>query len=426
MVDPVTPGTPTTTEPAATGERDLARGGNFETMESGPHDPFPPIVLVGAGLASAVIAQRLTTVRDVPQVVIVESTDTPFGEHTWSFHRADLQPFSLAWIAPLIAHEWDGQSVRFGSYERHLPSGYASLTSASVSKAIERLPNVSLSKNTEVTALSATQVTFANGSTKAASCVIDCRGYRPSAAMVVGYQKFVGLEVELSEAHGLPHPIIMDAAVDQLDGYRFIYLLPIAQTRVLIEDTRYSDSADVSEAAISEDIQAYADRRGWNIKQVVRRENGVLPIVLAHDFERFWSELPEDIAHAGLRAGLFHPTTGYSLPEAVHVADLIAENWLAGSAALALAIRGHAARQHRKQGFYRLLNRMLFLAAEPDKRHLVLERFYKLPTPLIERFYAGQTTTTDILRILTGKPPVPIHRALACLSEAQLFENDSL
>ncbi len=421
MVDPVTPGTPTTTEPATIG----GRGCDFRSMENGSHDQSPPIVLVGAGLASAVIAQRLTTVLDAPRVVIVESTDAPFGEHTWSFHRADLQPSSLAWIAPLVAQEWGGQSVRFGSYERHLPSGYASLTSASVSAAVERLPNVSLSRNSEVTALSAAQVTFADGSTQAASCVIDCRGYRPSASMVLGYQKFIGLEVMLSSPHSLPHPVIMDATVDQLDGYRFVYLLPMSPTRVLIEDTRYSEGADLDGAVISEDIHAYATGHGWNITQVVRRENGVLPIVLAHDFERFWSELPEDIAHAGLRAGLFHPTTGYSLPDAVHVADLIAENWPIDSAALASVIRAHAARQHKKQGFYRLLNRMLFLAAEPDRRHFVLERFYKLPTPLIERFYAGRTTTTDILRILTGKPPVPIHRALACLSEAQLFENGS-
>lgn len=427
MINPVAPGTAATakTETAATAGRDLAGAGEHEQIRGALYDPSLPIVLVGAGLASAIIAQRLSTVRDAPQVVILEATDTPFGEHTWSFHKADLQPSSLAWIAPLIAHEWDGQSVRFGSYKRHLPSGYASLTSTSVSEAIERLPNVSLSKNTEVTALSAAQVTFADGSTQAASCVIDCRGYRPSASMVLGYQKFVGLEVELSEPHGLPHPVIMDATVDQLDGYRFVYLLPMSPTRVLIEDTRYSEGADLDDAVISDDIHAYAARQGWNIAKVVRTENGILPIVLAHDFKGFWSELPEDIPQAGLRAGLFHPTTGYSLPDAVQVADLIAENWPIGSAALAYAIRGHAARQHKKQGFYRLLNRMLFLAAEPDRRHLVLERFYKLPTPLIERFYAGRTTTTDILRILTGKPPVPIHRALACLSEGRLFENGS-
>ena len=75
----------------------------------------------------------------------------------------------------------------------------------------------------------------------------------------------------------------------------------------------------------------------------------------------------------------------------------------------------------RDRSFYRLLNRMLFRAAEPGQRYRVLERFYRLPQPLIERFYAGEATLADKLRILSGKPPVPIGRALACLSEAPLL-----
>ncbi len=147
----------------------------------------------------------------------------------------------------------------------------------------------------------------------------------------------------------------------------------------------------------------------------------MLPISLAHDAARFWAEAPADIPQAGMRAALFHPTTGYSLPEAVRVANLVFAAWPCDSATLAARLRTHALARHRRQGFYRLLNRMLFRAAEPDKRHLVLQRFYRLPRPLIERFYAGETHWGDIVRILVGKPPVPIHRALACLGEAPLL-----
>ena len=69
------------------------------------------------------------------------------------------------------------------------------------------------------------------------------------------------------------------------------------------------------------------------------------------------------------------------------------------------------------QGFYRLLSRMLFEAAAPDERRRVMERFYRLPEPLIERFYAGRSTLADKARILTGRPPVPVRRALRCLPE---------
>jgi lycopene beta-cyclase len=70
-----------------------------------------------------------------------------------------------------------------------------------------------------------------------------------------------------------------------------------------------------------------------------------------------------------------------------------------------------------ERGFYRLLDRMLFLAASPDERYKVLERFYRLDAALIGRFYAAQSTGLDKTRILAGKPPVPIARAIKVLRE---------
>jgi lycopene beta-cyclase len=46
-----------------------------------------------------------------------------------------------------------------------------------------------------------------------------------------------------------------------------------------------------------------------------------------------------------------------------------------------------------------------------------MQRFYALDQALIERFYAGRSTWADKARILTGRPPVAILRALRCLPE---------
>ena len=59
---------------------------------------------------------------------------------------------------------------------------------------------------------------------------------------------------------------------------------------------------------------------------------------------------------------------------------------------------------------------MLFGAAAPEARWRVLERFYRLSAPLIERFYAGNSTLADRARILAGKPPVPLGDAVAALA----------
>jgi lycopene beta-cyclase len=146
-----------------------------------------------------------------------------------------------------------------------------------------------------------------------------------------------------------------------------------------------------------------------------REETGVLPVVIAGDFDAYWRSTGEGIAKAGMRAGLFHPTTGYSLPDAVRLASAIADARDLSAEGLARLTRRHAERAWKARGFYRLLDAMLFRAAEPAQRYRVLERFYRLPEPLIRRFYAGRNTFGDKARILAGKPPVPIGRALSAV-----------
>ena len=122
-------------------------------------------------------------------------------------------------------------------------------------------------------------------------------------------------------------------------------------------------------------------------------------------------------ALSGLRAGLFHPTTGYSLPDAVRLADRLAAAPPGPGQTLSASIQTHAADVWKARGFYRLLNRMLFRAAQPERRYRILERFYRLPEPLIARFYAARSTAFDKVRILSGKPPVPLAAAVGCLVE---------
>lgn len=379
------------------------------------------ILLIGAGLASALIAQRIVGTGQTANVTIAEASATPFGEHTWSFHVGDIGTDDLAWLTPMLAHRWPGQEVRFQKYRRRLASGYATLTSQSVLEHIQSSPAVRVISGAKVVSFDPSGATLEDGTRLAARCVIDARGFAPHPSMVLGHQKFVGMEIETEAPHGISDPVIMDASVDQLDGYRFVYLLPFSPTRILVEDTRYSDGEALDQEALAADIGTYARAQGWSIRSVVRKEHGVLPICLAYDADGYWAGQRSDIPLAGMRAGLFHPTTGYSLPEGVRLANLIADHWPGGSAELAPIVRAHALKRARQQGFYRLLNRMLFRAAEPSRRHLVLQRFYRLPEPLIERFYAGRTTVRDICRILVGKPPVPVHRALRCLTERSLL-----
>ena len=267
-----------------------------------------------------------------------------------------------------------------------------------------------------------TSVFTINGEKLEAPCIIDGRGRLSSDDLALGFQTFLGLEVRLEASHGQDRPIIMDATVDQLDGYRFVYTLPLAHDRILIEDTYYNDTTRFDEAEIEARIHDYAAARGWRIAEIERREHGILPIVLAGHIDAFWNNVYASIPRTGLQAVLFHPVTGYSLPDAVRLADMLSRQKSFETPAIAAFIRDHSKALWNARGFYRLLNRMLFIAASPRQRINVLQRFYRLPQPLIERFYAGATTRADQMRILIGRPPVSISRALPCLGSKAAWD----
>ena len=207
----------------------------------------------------------------------------------------------------------------------------------------------------------------------------------------------------------------MDATVDQADGYRFAYCLPFSEDRMLVEDTYYSDSPDFDADDLGARLDAYVEKRGWKPAKIEREESGVLPVAMGGDFGAFWRVGGARVAKLGLRGGFFHPTTGYTLPDAVRTASLLVRQKNFEGAALHDLFEREAATLWKKRDFYRTLNTMLFRAADPPERYKILERFYRLDPGLIARFYAGRSTMLDKMKVLSGKPPVPVGRAAAAL-----------
>lgn len=383
--------------------------------------PDYDLILAGGGLANSLIAWRLRAERPGLRILVLEQGKRLGGNHTWSFHETDLDAAQLRWIAPLITHRWPRYDVKFPELARTLDGAYASIASHDLAHTIAPALGAALRTGVWIDDITPTSVRLAGGETLHAHAVIDGRGMRASSHLALGYQTFLGQELRLDAAHGLTAPVIMDAGVAQQGGYRFVYLLPFGPDRVLVEDTHYVDSAGWEPERLRANIAAYVQARGWRVRDILREEQGSLPIVLAGDFERYWDQL-QGQPSAGLRAGLFHPTTGYSLPHAVRLAERIAGLADLSAPSLFAAIRGEARRAWNQQRFFRMLNRMLFLAGSPDHRWRVMQRFYRLPAPLIARFYAGRLNLTDKARLLTGKPPVPVMEAFVAVRKTHPYQ----
>ena len=374
------------------------------------------VAIVGAGLAGGLIALALAAAHPALDVRLIDAADVVGGNHLWSFFGSDVAAADRPLVAPLVTHSWPAYDVAFPRHARTIGAAYYSIESAALHRAVSRtLPPGALMLGRKVLAASATAVVLADGDRIEAMGVIDARGPGDLSLLDLGWQKFVGGELALAEPHGSPHPMVMDATVAQIDGYRFVYCLPFAADRMFVEDTYYSDTPDLDPLTLAARIDDYADARGWRVTDVGRIEQGVLPVAIGGDFDAYWRSGGARVAKAGMRAGLFHPTTGYSLPDAIRLAHRLAARTDFAGAALHDATFDYARARWQERGFYRMLDAMLFKAAEPEERYRVLERFYTLAPGLIGRFYAGRSTMMDKARILTGKPPVPVARAVRAI-----------
>lgn len=371
------------------------------------------IAIVGGGLAGGLAALALAQARPQWDIRLIEA-GTIGGNHLWSFFSGDISESAMALLEPLIGHRWQNYDVRFPAYQRHVDMAYQSITGESLAAQVAAvLPEGAVIKG-EAERVTPLAVDLADGRRVQARYVLDARGFDGLEHLDAGWQKFVGQALTIKGGHGLTSPIVMDVTVPQIDGYRFVYCLPFDAETVFVEDTYYSDGAALDIVAVQARILDYAAQQGWQVSEISRTETGVLPVVMAGDFDAIWPE-QDRLARLGVRAGGFHATTGYSLPFAVETA-LALPDILDGEDAAGV-LRSRARAHWRRQAYYRLLSTMLFKAAQPESRYPIFQRFYRLSPNLIARFYAGHNHMGDKLRILSGKPPVPVGRAISAIKD---------
>lgn len=349
------------------------------------------LILVGGGLQSGLIA--LAAAKQQP--IVIEADNQLGRGKTWSFHASDVPREAWRWLHPLVACSWPSHELRFPGFTRVEERPYHTITAEhfdAVVRASVAHSGGEVLFGTHATRVASGEVSLADGRTLRANTVIDSRGAKPSA-VPTAFQKFLGLELELSADAPFERPILMDATVEQHDGFRFVYVLPFTPRRVLIEDTYYSDSPALDESVLRERVLEYARASRLSVARIVREEHGALPLPLAHVDHPLRGG---GAILGGYRGGWYHPTTGYSFPIAARFADTFAR----GEDLNALREQVNREREHAVR-----LNRMLFGWYPPERRRDVLAHFYRLPIEVIERFYALESAWTDRLRMFARRPP---------------------
>ena len=376
----------------------------------------PRILIAGGGLSGGLAALALKARRPDVDLLVVEEGSSFGGNHIWSFFDGDVAAADASLLDGLVAGSWRDHEVRFPARRRTLGFGYNSIRSENLDRVLrERLGSHEYRLDCRIASLGPDFVLLEDGERIAADGVVDARGARALPGLDLAWQKFVGRTYHFEEPHGCTRPVIMDALVAQDEGYRFVYTLPFSPTELMVEDTYYSCSPVLDAGVLRSRLGHYVAAAGFPRAEAMSEETGVLPVLLGGEVSALWRSDEPPVARLGLRGGFFHPSTGYSLPDAVRNAILLAEQKDVSGAALHDLFRTRAAALWKERRFYQLLNRMLFRAAGPRQRYKVLEHFYRLPEPTIARFYAGRLTAFDKMRILSGRPPVPVAKAIAAM-----------
>jgi lycopene beta-cyclase len=238
------------------------------------------------------------------------------------------------------------------------------------------------------------------------SWVFDSVSPPPRGAAVDARLAFTGWEVHCDRPTFDPHtPILFDFRTPQVDGARFVYVLPDTPHRALVELTEFvprharpSTSADRSAA-----LAAYLrDVLGSRAYTIARTESAVLPL-RTHPLSRAGHR----VLRIGAHAGLVKASTGYAYERIQRDSVAIARS---------LVRHGHPFHIPSSRRRHRLLDAVLLdvLDREPAQLERAFIRLFSSnPAERVLRFLDEDSNLRDELRLIISMPPAPYLRATA-------------
>lgn len=216
------------------------------------------------------------------------------------------------------------------------------------------------------------------------------------------WQHFLGWEIETSDnVFNKDEPTLFDFRVEQENECRFIYILPLAENRALIEFTIFSDNLierEEYEANLRKYIAEILKVENYRINET---EFGIIPM----------SDEPHEqspnakIIRIGTSGGYVKPSTGYSFKRTQKRLQKLVEN---------LAENRKPQTENR---FWKNYLDGVLLNVMQTKKHSVDDIFAGLfkhnPTSRVLKFLDEDTSFAEDLLIMRSVPIVPFTKAAA-------------
>lgn len=377
-------------------------------------DPDPHVIL-GAGCAGLSLALALREQGLRAPIVVLDRRAAHDRDRTWCFWDTPGIRF-----AELATHRWPAWQVigPDGTATRHdgPQTPYLHLRADDVyAAALERLHGaggVDVRLATRVTGVEEAPdhvtVRTDRGRLRAAHVHDALGGAGPLRARRPPdpdglVQRFLGQEVRTTRAVFDPGvATLMDFRLAAGGEVRFVYVLPFAPDRALVEDTSIGTRSRPP-AERRRAITAHLRRHhGAQVAEVLHEERGAIPMSLAARPVRLGPRL----SAVGLAGGAARPSSGYAFARIQRQVDAVARAIVDGSPVPATT---HPARLE-------LMDRIFLRVLRDDPEAFAATMAALLrgtPPAALARFMNDASTPLDEARLVAAMPPLPFARAAA-------------
>ncbi len=347
-----------------------------------------PVIILGDGLLGSLLAYRLRQVLPEIEFKLYEQSSVLGGFEPCSFRSSDCES-SLPWLSPLISQSWESHHIKFNKFEKWITDPYHLIDSRRLNEVLKTSigPDIVKLNNEKSLELALQESSF----------VIDTRNichYKKK-----GFRKHLILEMELVEDHHLIAPVLFNAGVDRKDTFRTIRYFPLSSKKLILKDFWFSENNHINTNEMRNAAIATIGLMGWKIKKVIREDFGI------SDFPLSSPIIPQEGRVVSL-AGIFHDTTGSSMPLITKLVDrMVKTSFRFGELReVVLTFKNENAIDKK---FFQFLNKLMI-----EDRQEIFEAVYQQPYPVLERFSRGELTMFDRSRILFGKSGYQIKKMM--------------
>ena len=371
------------------------------------------LVILGGGCAGLSLARELARAEkrglEIPRTLVLEAGAKIGGNKTWCYWEPDespaLAPHETSWKA------WHFSSGKGREQQVSEKWRYACLPAAAFFEAALREVR-GASRITLKTGFPAERIVPSGNSlaVRTAEGLLECSQLVDTRPPPLEWQRssklfqvFHGLEIRAKRHCANTGSVgLMEEMESDRTGFRFDYVLPLAEDRLLVEATRFS-SFPLTSQRTAKDLKTALARivPSGNFK-ILREEFGIIPMGLPVP-----KAAPDSRwIYAGTRGGAVRAATGYAF------ADI--QKWAAACAAK-LVQAGIAMAPEPLPGLLRGMD-SLFLSVLRDRPELAPELFMAIAGGLspdrFVRFMTGTGGIRDAFAVMRCLPPMPFVKQL--------------